>query len=146
MAKYCPDNDGPALYPECQECDTKNCEAFFCLIVGSRSFHDYCFLEERMDFLLSNQKKVVIVSGGAKGADSLAEQYAKKRGYKFVLFSADWSKGKRAGYLRNRKMHEYIARQKKRGVVAFWDGKSPGTAQNFELAKEFSNSCKIIYV
>ena len=146
MAKYCPDKDGPALYLECKECDTKSCEAFFCLIVGSRSFHDYCFLEKTMDFLLSKQEKVVVISGGARGADSLAEQYAKKRGYKFELFSADWSQGKRAGYLRNRKMHEYISKQKKRGVVAFWDGKSPGTAQSFELAKEFSNPCRLIYV
>ncbi len=26
MAKYCPVKQGPALYPECLECDEKECE------------------------------------------------------------------------------------------------------------------------
>ena len=25
MAKYCPEKDGPALYPECLECEDKTC-------------------------------------------------------------------------------------------------------------------------
>lgn len=26
MAKYCPEKDGPALYLDCLECDTKSCK------------------------------------------------------------------------------------------------------------------------
>lgn len=29
---------------------------------------------------------------------------------------------------------------------AFWDGKSPGTRQNFALAKQFGNELKIVLV
>ena len=145
MATYCPYKDGPALYPECKECEKKICDCFFCMIVGSRSFSDYAFLKKKMDYLLSLQNgRVVIVSGGARGADSLAEQYAKEKGYETIIFHADWSLGKGAGYIRNREMHEYLSRQKKRGVVAFWDGKSKGTQHSFSLAKEYKNPIKII--
>ena len=58
-------------------------------------------------------KKITIVEGGAKGADKLAERYARERGYGLVVKPADWSKGgtlkypqsdKSAGPRRNREM------------------------------------------
>lgn len=144
--KYCPEKDGPALYLECNECKNPMCEAFFCLVVGSRSFHDYEFFKEKLDYLLQNHKKIVIVSGGASGADSLAERYAKEKGYSFRCFPADWSRGGRGGYERNEKMHQWIAHFEKRGVVAFWDGKSRGTTHSFQLAPRYQNPIKIIRV
>ena len=43
-------------------------------------------------------------------------------------------------------MHEYLSKQKSRGVIAFWDGKSKGTAHSFELAKEFDNPIRVVRV
>ena len=147
MAKYCPQKKTYALYLDCRECDDRLCEAFFCLVVGSRSFSDYPLLRDRLDTLLKNQDRVVIVSGGAKGADSLAARYANERGFPFVEFPADWERyGRKAGYIRNRKMHEYISKMAKRGCAAFWDGRSPGTRQNFSLAEEYGNECRIIHI
>ena len=43
-----------------------------------------------------------IVSGGAKGVDSLAERYANEHNIKFSLFPVKWEKyGKGAGFKRN---------------------------------------------
>lgn len=118
---------------------------FYCLVVGSRSFNDYLLLQRKLDALLANQSEVTIVSGGAKGADAFARIYANRRGYTLKEFPADWSTyGKSAGYRRNREMHEFIAQFEKRGVVAFWDGKSKGTAHSFELAKEFGNPIRVV--
>ena len=119
---------------------------FYCLVAGSRTFNDYALLKNKLDAILSNHAPyVTIVSGGAKGADALAEQYADECGYEKKIFFANWDLyGKRAGYLRNRQMHEYISQFENRGIVCFWDGKSKGTSQNFQLAKEFNNQIKIV--
>ncbi len=145
MAKYCPDKQGPALYPECAECEDRNCEKFFCLVVGSRSFTDYEFLKRKLDHVLQNHKKITIVSGGADGADKLAELYAKEHNYSLYVFPADWDKyGRAAGPIRNEQMQAFIAQFPKRGCVAFWDGQSRGTATNFKLAEEYQNKLIIV--
>lgn len=117
---------------------------FYLLIVGSRSFEDYSKLSSVCDKLLSNYSEVTIVSGGAVGADSLAERYASERGYGLVVFPVDWACGKGAGFARNRTMHQYISKFPHRGCVAFWDGKSKGTTHSFELAKRYNNQLRII--
>lgn len=148
MSKYCIEKDDTVLYLDCQECEKKICEYFFCLVVGSRDFNDYSFMKQKLDYLLQYHKgKVVIVSGGAKGADTLAERYAKENNYPMVVMKAEWNKyGNAAGFIRNRKMQEYISKADKRGVVAFWKNKSKGTAHNFELAEHFNNPIRIYEV
>ena len=77
-------------------------ETFYCLIVGSRSFSDYELFVAKCDLFLRNWGSVVIVSGGARGADALAKRYAVDRGYCYMEFPADWDTyGRRAGYIRN---------------------------------------------
>lgn len=120
---------------------------FILLIAGSRTFNDYNKLCEVADNLLVNQqgKHIIIVSGGAKGADSLAERYADERGYIKHIMPADWNRyGKSAGYRRNEDMHRYIAVPSvKRGCLCFWDGESKGTAHNFELVKKYDNPLRV---
>ena len=41
-------------------------------------------------------------------------------------------------------MHKYIAQFDKRGVIAFWNGTSKGTAHNFELGERYGNYVKIV--
>ena len=147
MAKYCPEKQNYALYSDCKECEEKTCDAFFCLVVGSRTFNDYALLSEKLDAFLKGKDKVVIVSGGAKGADALAERYAKDKGYPLKVFPANWDElGKRAGYVRNDEMHAYIAKMPHRGCVAFWDGKSKGTRHSLLLAKNYRNPMRIVKV
>lgn len=118
---------------------------FYCLVVGSRSITDYNYIKEALDYFLQNKSEITIVSGGARGVDSLAERYAKEHNYELKIFPADWDKyGKSAGYIRNDEMHKYISQFSDRGIVAFWDGKSKGTAQNFGLASRYNTPIKIV--
>lgn len=118
---------------------------FYCLVAGSRNFTDYQLLFKKLDFFLQNHKEVIIVSGGAKGADTFAEWYAKKRGYNLKVFPAQWDiYGKSAGYKRNKQMHQFISQFENRGCVCFWDGSSRGTAHNFELCKTFGTPLRIV--
>ena len=64
-----------------------------------------------------------IVSGGAKGVDTLAKEYALKQKLKLTEFLPEYSKyGKAAPLKRNITIIEHADL-----VLAFWDGKSKGT-------------------
>jgi len=99
---------------------------FRVIIAGSRGFDDYAVLQTVCDNFLSPKKQthnIVIVSGTAKGADSLGEQYARERGYTVERFPVDWQQyGKAAGPIRNRQMTDNAD-----ALIAFWDGQSKGT-------------------
>lgn len=79
------------------------------IIAGSRIFNDYkilkcettSFIEQLKSKGLLENDEVIIVSGGAKGADKLGERYAKEHGYKCEIYFPDWSEGNKAGILRN---------------------------------------------
>lgn len=120
---------------------------FHCMIVGSRGYTDYTGFKAKCDALLANKTDIEIVSGGCSGTDALAERYAHERACSLQIFPADWPRyGKRAGYVRNREMHAYISTFAERGVIAFWDGRSKGTAQSFALAKEYGNPMRVVRV
>lgn len=73
-----------------------------------------------------------IISGMARGADTLAVKYAKDRRLALHPFPADWEKhGSKAGYLRNCQMLE---EGKPDLVVAFPGGK--GTAMMVRLSEQ----------
>jgi len=109
-------------------------------IVGSRTFNDYELLKDEVDKLLKECNITEIVTGGAKGADSLAERYAKENNLKLTIFHPEWNKyGKRAGYIRNDKIWQYADIG-----IAFWDGKSKGTQHSFKLAEKYGKKLKVI--
>lgn len=143
MSRYCPIIQGNTVYLNCQECDNQICEisesnCFYLLIAGTRTYADYKEFNAICEHMLSNVKiPVVIVSGGASGADAMAERYAIEKGYIKKVFKANWELyGNKAGYIRNEMMHDYIARFPKRGCLLFWNGVSRGTAHSFSLAKD----------
>ena len=120
---------------------------FYLLVVGSRDFTDYDLLSAKLDMFLANHRSFVIVSGGADGADSLAKRYAKEHRREYIEFPAMWDVfGNKAGYIRNLHMHQFISQFEHRGVVAFWNGSSKGTAQSFKLAQQFSNPLRVVRV
>ena len=110
------------------------------IIAGGRDFNNYELLREKCDIILSNQQELVIVSGRVSGADSLGERYAKEKGYEMELFPADWKKyGKSAGYVRNSEMAEVAE-----SLIAFWDGKSRGTKNMIDIAKNKGLKVRIV--
>ena len=77
------------------------------IIAGGRDFDNYQLLKEKCNFYLSKVKDVTIISGKARGADTLGELYAKEMRYELILMPADWNTyGKSAGYKRNLDMAE----------------------------------------
>ncbi len=99
------------------------------IVAGSRTINNYNTIKECLDKLI--EKDDVIISGHAKGVDSLVERYAKENNIKLEIIKADWDTyGKRAGYLRNLAMAEIATH-----LVAFWDGKSRGTKHMINIAK-----------
>jgi len=76
--------------------------------------------------------ETVVVHGGAKGADSLAEDAAKQLGFQTEVHFAQWDKhGRRAGILRNEEMLDTSPDL----VLAFWDGASRGTRHCIDSAR-----------
>lgn len=111
-------------------------------VVGSRGFKDYDYFSDKMDHILDTiiRKDVeCFVSGGAIGADTFAEDYAKEIGKTTKVFKPDWKKhGKAAGYIRNKVIWDNAD-----CGIAFWDGKSKGTSHSFKIAAD-SNKLLVI--
>lgn len=105
-------------------------------VVGSRTFDNYALLKSVLD----NYHIATIVSGGASGADSLAQQYAQEKGILIKVYPADWKKyGRAAGAIRNKEIvhtADYI--------FAFWDQRSPGTKNCLEFANKHNKPYTII--
>jgi len=113
-------------------------------IVGSRHFHDYQTMKEFMDACLAkwNCQKCTVVSGGATGADSLAERWAEERGFDIKVFVADWDKhGRSAGPIRNSMIVDYCTH-----VVAFPSHNCRGTQDTIRKAKNAGKPVEILYV
>lgn len=111
-------------------------------VVGSRTFTDYSLLCRWMGFMLRGiePEDIEIVSGGACGADSLAERYALADGLAYKEFPADWHRnGRRAGFIRNR---EIVLRAER--VLAFWDGCSAGTKHTINLATSMQKPVVVV--
>jgi hypothetical protein len=101
-------------------------------VVGSRNFNDYELLKFKLDTIHSVKPISLIVSGGAAGADSLSEKWAKENNVPTKIFIPDWDRfGKSAGYKRNVQIVCECD-----SLIAFWDGESKGTQHSINLAKE----------
>ena len=109
-------------------------------IIGSRTFTDYERAEEFLDALELDITR--IISGGARGADAIAERYASEHGIPITVYPADWERyGRGAGMIRNKQI---IADADV--VIAFWDGASKGTKNSIELARKAKKKLAICYI
>lgn len=88
---------------------------------GHRDYVDETTVFRALDAIRSKLRgrSVGVVQGGARGADSLVQHWAQRRGLQYRTVWADWCRyGKAAGPIRNREM---IARYCPDVVVAFKD-------------------------
>jgi hypothetical protein len=118
-------------------------ETFRLIIAGGREFSDYALLQKKVDVMLSAKRfslLIEVISGKAKGADTLGEQYAKANGFTIKEFPANWSKGKSAGDERNKAMAEYAD-----ACICFWDGRSKGTKHMIDLATAQGLPVRVIF-
>ncbi len=75
-------------------------------VCGSRSFNKYELLRPLLDGLKLKYGFITIVTGGATGADSMAESWARYSKVNFIVYKPDWTLGKHAGFLRNKQIAE----------------------------------------
>ncbi len=101
-------------------------------VIGSRSIKDVDlehYLPEDTD---------EIVSGGAKGVDTCARNYARLHGIKLTEFLPDYSRyGRGAPLRRNDEIIMYSDL-----VLAFWDGKSTGTQYVVRKCRELGREVR----
>lgn len=119
------------------------------IVAGGRDFDDYKLLKltlkeyiNGLDIVDLNQ--IVVISGAARGADTLGEHFAYDYQIAVCRFPAKWDElGKRAGWVRNAEMAKYAA--EKHGVLfAFWDGKSRGTKNMIDLANRYGLEVHVV--
>jgi hypothetical protein len=99
------------------------------IIAGSRDITDYqalCDAVQQSDFPVGR-----VLTGMARGVDTLAIRYATEKCLPLDQFPAQWNKwGRSAGYRRNEQMA-----QNADALIAIWDGRSPGTRHMIDVAK-----------
>ncbi len=119
------------------------------IIAGSRDITDYKHVEDAMRLSNAANKVTEVISGGARGVDTLAIAWAKKHKIPFKVMKADWNNldvpgaiifvrpGEEEGYYnanagkqRNEDMGRYGD-----ACVAIWNGVSGGTKHMIEFMK-----------
>jgi hypothetical protein len=113
-------------------------------VIGSRDFKNEellnLVLDNLSDYILDCSAIALLVSGGAAGADLLAEQYAQRNKIQTKIFLPDYDRfGRSAPLKRNVQIVEYSE-----AVVAFWNGASAGTLHAIKEALKLDK--KVIVV
>ena len=120
------------------------------IIAGSRDFNDYKLLKKSAIEIITKKTMLPdltrIISGGARGADTLGERFANEMGLEISRFIPDWDGlGKRAGYVRNAEMAKFAVEDDNDGMlIAFWDGQSRGTKHMIDLAKRYGLEVHVV--
>lgn len=100
------------------------------IIAGSRHFQDYALMCRSLEPIKASITEVV--SGKARGADTLGERWAKENGIPVKEFPAEWAEyGRAAGPIRNGQMAIYADQ-----LVAFLAPNSKGTANMIRQAEK----------
>lgn len=113
-------------------------------IAGGRDFNDYKLLLNTILMCFREYmilQGLILISGGASGADSLAKRFAIDYKLRFSEYLPEWKKyGKSAGFIRNQTIVDNCDM-----VLAFWDGESRGTADTIAKAKKVKKPTFIVY-
>ena len=105
-------------------------------VIGSRGLT----IENIGEYLPKNTSE--IVSGGAKGVDNCAKEYAIKHNIKLTEFLPNYRLYKKGAPLkRNKEIVDYSDT-----VLAFWDSKSKGTKFVIDYCKKHNKKCEVIIV
>lgn len=145
-----PDEWGQYRIPEGKKC---------LLVAGGRDFADAGLLDERLKRLTSrfSPGELVVLDGGADGADRLGGEWARSNGIEVKPFPAAWDdldmpfavRRKRrdgaeynaiAGHVRN--LHMLMAAD---FVTAFWDGVSTGTKHTVTEAERHRLPLRVVH-
>jgi hypothetical protein len=99
---------------------------------GGRNFEERQALNETLNRLRQERGFSHVIVGGARGADTFGEEWARAAGVPCTLYEADWKgPARKAGPIRNQRM---LDEGKPDLVVAFPGGR--GTAHMMRIARE----------
>ncbi len=102
-----------------------------CIIAGSRNNIEYQNVFSAMGECPWSSEITEVVSGKARGVDTMGEQWAKENNIPIKEFPANWKKfGRSAGPRRNEEMGDYAD-----ALIAVWDGESKGTKHMIDYSK-----------
>lgn len=105
------------------------------LVCGGRKFRDTIFVFEALDEIAAEYGIDLLVHGGAAGADTIADEWAKDRGVPPVMWAALWdAEGRAAGPQRNGRMFDFMQPTR---VVAF-----PGGVGTNNMLKRTADAIK----
>ena len=111
------------------------------IVAGSRELADvnlvYKTIDDVTDLIFEDGLGgIIIISGGAKGADSIGEMYADEKGIELWVYDAEWPKyGNSAGHKRNAEMAAVA-----NGCLVFWNGdtEKSGSFNMINTAKKYN--------
>lgn len=103
-------------------------------IVGSRNMNNHELFNQTMqEFISTYGVPSLVISGGADGADSLGEKWARKMNIPLTIYYPEWTKyGKAAGILRNTDIVQNCTH-----MIAFPSSKGKGTQDSIKKAQKF---------
>lgn len=112
------------------------------IIAGCRSFNDMkiavpAYIAYTDSFGTPDQ----ILSGMARGADTLGVTIARMYQIELIEYKPDWSVGRHAGLIRNRQMAMNAT-----NALIFWDESSRGTANMLGMAYHYNVKTVVIKV
>jgi len=112
-------------------------------VSGGRNFFDRRLSFQILDETHRSRPIACIVSGGAEGADSLAEAWADANRVPLRIFYPNWHNGGKfsrwGGFERNKLIVENSS-----DCLIFWDSKSKGTKNIIENCRKIGKQLKII--
>ncbi len=112
------------------------------IIAGDREFTNYFKMVGWMICINRMWNISEVVSGEARGSDTMGERWAEEEGLPVQPFPAEWERfGNGAGALRNAKMGDYGD-----ALVAFVAPKSKGTVNMMQIMRDFGKPAVVIPV
>ena len=108
------------------------------IIAGSRTIVDPTILVSAIE--ASGFEISLVISGRARGPDTLGELWAQANNIPVEFYPAEWEKyGKSAGYVRNDAMPKVAD-----AAIVLWDGKSAGSKNMIELMRRKNKPCHVL--
>jgi len=99
-----------------------------------------CYIQRKINEIQHGITEVV--SGKAKGPDTVGERWAIANRIPVALFPAEWKDGgkfnRAAGIKRNAEMGRYAD-----ALIAFWDGQSPGTRHMIQFMERLGKTVAV---
>jgi predicted Rossmann fold nucleotide-binding protein DprA/Smf involved in DNA uptake len=104
-------------------------------VVGSRSFSNRRLLDETLAAIAP----MLVISGGAVGADKMAETWARRNNIETRIFLPRFKVYRHPYHHRNRLIAEACDE-----MLAFWDGHSTGTKYTIDYARKIGKPVRIV--